>query len=647
MMPEGPEVKAVVRDLRKGIGRRLHSITFVSGRYHNRQLPVGYEHFCASCLPATIVDWNCKGKFIYLVLSSPSLSSSPQLCSPGKDEDELKQEKEATSDEQHSIWITLGMTGRFVSEQAKENAKHIRWYMEIDDDSSVDAQQTKRRLRRIYYADTRNFGTIKFVRSRKQLDDKLQKQLGPDILSSNDDTAFLACCDKYNHWNVCKLLMDQTKIAGIGNYILAECLYRATIDPFVTVGSLPMEAQKRLFREAQLVARESYQSLVNNTTCDFEFQVYGRETTDRGETVLRVTNGPHGRTIWYTERQLSGTDNSLAARGNKPPVKRRVRLNNVSDVREKQSASAPNQETEAHTKPRPRASGNSITRMTAPATKSAVQLTRGNAKLASILATAAEPSSTSTPKSTPPPMRKGTRRMDISSSLLQTIVEPGWKIALSDRLRDLPQFQDVATMLEIEQDSGETVFPPRKEIFAALNLCPLDKLKVVIVGQDPYHGKGQGHGLAFSVRKSVRAPPSLQNIFRELTDSIAIEPPTHGNLEYWARQGVLLLNSVLTVREGNAYSHARKGWEEVTDLIIEAVCQNNKNVVFLLWGNAAAEKVNTLVDDEQHTIIRTSHPSPLGATKTKSPFIGSGCFRRANQALLSAGLDPIDWNVNE
>lgn len=210
-----------------------------------------------------------------------------------------------------------------------------------------------------------------------------------------------------------------------------------------------------------------------------------------------------------------------------------------------------------------------------------------------------------------------------------------------------------------------TVFPPPQDTFTALNWTPLDRVKVVIVGQDPYHGPRQAHGLCFSVQKGERIPPSLRNIYKELMDDPDVHNtftsmPNHGYLERWARQGVLMINTVLTVRKGEANSHQKKGWEEFTDEIIRCVdrhCQKQSKtaegsagagVVFLLWGNPAIHKTKTALPSglSRHTVICTSHPSPLGATKTSNPFLGSRCFSRANKALRTMGYDEIDWNVD-
>ena len=204
----------------------------------------------------------------------------------------------------------------------------------------------------------------------------------------------------------------------------------------------------------------------------------------------------------------------------------------------------------------------------------------------------------------------------------------------------------ITWLLTIRSDAntGATIYPPPQDIFSAFNLCTLEKVKVVIVGQDPYHGIGQGHGLAFSVRKDVPNPPSLRNIFKEAMSDVGIDDPKNtGNLEGWAKQGVLLLNTVLTVRRGEANSHAKWGWEQFTDEVIKTINEKNESFVFLLWGSPAHKKAKK-VDESKHTVIRTSHPSPLGATKTASPFLSSKCFSRANKALIAYGKEPIDWN---
>ncbi|KAL3935946.1 MAG: hypothetical protein SGBAC_008633 [Bacillariaceae sp.] len=218
-------------------------------------------------------------------------------------------------------------------------------------------------------------------------------------------------------------------------------------------------------------------------------------------------------------------------------------------------------------------------------------------------------------------------------------------------------FKGLAKFVQKERKS-KTIFPPPQDVFSALNLTPLDKVRVVIVGQDPYHGPGQAHGLCFSVRKGIAVPPSLRNMYKELIADKAVQnfntKPTHGFLERWAQQGVLMINTVMTVQKGNANSHKKKGWEEVSDEIIRAVdrrCKKEgRGVVFLLWGKPATAKATTALGgsaSSRHRIICTSHPSPLGATKTKSPFTGSKCFSRANDYLKELGYEEtIDWSLD-
>jgi len=185
------------------------------------------------------------------------------------------------------------------------------------------------------------------------------------------------------------------------------------------------------------------------------------------------------------------------------------------------------------------------------------------------------------------------------------------------------------------------VFPPADDVFAALHLTPYATTRVVILGQDPYHGPGQAHGLCFSVRPGVAVPPSLANIHKELAADLGIEPPAHGNLEAWARQGVLLLNATLTVRAGQAASHQGKGWETFTDQVLRAVNDKPHPVVFILWG-ASARRKKSLIDLGRHTVIESAHPSPLSA---HNGFFGSRPFSRTNTALEAAELVPIDWRL--
>ena len=217
-------------------------------------------------------------------------------------------------------------------------------------------------------------------------------------------------------------------------------------------------------------------------------------------------------------------------------------------------------------------------------------------------------------------------------------------------------FERLAKFVAAER-KNQTIYPPACDTFSALNLTPLQDVKVVIVGQDPYHGPNQGHGLCFSVRRGVKVPPSLKNIYKELSNDAKVDfpaggiLPTHGYLERWAKQGVLMLNAVLTVRQGNPNSHGKKGWEAFTDEVLRALdreCEkSNKGLVFLLWGKPASSKAQAILrGGRRHKVICTSHPSPLGATKTDAPFLGSKCFSRANEALKELGMESIDWNVD-
>ena len=192
-----------------------------------------------------------------------------------------------------------------------------------------------------------------------------------------------------------------------------------------------------------------------------------------------------------------------------------------------------------------------------------------------------------------------------------------------------------------EERQRYTVYPPHEQVFAALHLTPYADTRVLILGQDPYHGAGQAHGLCFSVQPGVGIPPSLANIHTELRADLGIEPPGHGNLEAWARQGVLLLNATLTVRAGQAASHQGKGWETFTDQVIRAVNAKPERVVFVLWGTSARKK-KPLIDTTRHTIVESAHPSPLSAS---NGFFGSRPFSRANVALAEAGIEPVDWTL--
>jgi len=206
-----------------------------------------------------------------------------------------------------------------------------------------------------------------------------------------------------------------------------------------------------------------------------------------------------------------------------------------------------------------------------------------------------------------------------------------------------PYMQALKSFLLAEKQAGKRVFPKGGEWFAALDLTPLDEVRVVILGQDPYHGLGQAHGLCFSVRPGVQPPPSLANIYKEIEADLGVRPPRHGFLEHWARQGVLLLNSVLTVEMGRAASHRERGWERFTDAVIRLVAARPDPVVFMLWGSYAQKKAAFVKNVEaggHHLVLKAPHPSPLSA---HNGFFGCRHFSRANEFLIARGLPPIDW----
>ena len=214
-----------------------------------------------------------------------------------------------------------------------------------------------------------------------------------------------------------------------------------------------------------------------------------------------------------------------------------------------------------------------------------------------------------------------------------------WNPVLRSEL-EAPYFKELQRFVHSER-GRQAIYPPHDEVFAALHLTPYASVKVLILGQDPYHGAGQAHGLCFSVRPGVPLPPSLENIFTELEQDVGVRRPDHGCLDCWARQGVLLLNATLTVRAGQAASHQGRGWERFTDAVIEAVNRKAEPVVFILWG-ASARKKRTLIDTSRHAIIESAHPSPLSA---RNGFFGSRPFSRANAALVAAGREPVDWTI--
>ena len=214
-----------------------------------------------------------------------------------------------------------------------------------------------------------------------------------------------------------------------------------------------------------------------------------------------------------------------------------------------------------------------------------------------------------------------------------------WNPLLRDEFAK-PYWADLQSFVTAERAAHE-VFPPAPEVFAALHQTPYAEVKVLILGQDPYHGPGQAHGLCFSVRPGIALPPSLRNIYKELQDDLGIAPPNHGCLDAWTHQGVLLLNTSLTVRARQAASHQGKGWEVFTDEVIKAVSAKDERVVFILWG-ASARKKKALIDRTRHTIIESAHPSPLSA---HNGFFGSKPFSRTNEALEAAGRSPVDWRL--
>lgn len=212
-----------------------------------------------------------------------------------------------------------------------------------------------------------------------------------------------------------------------------------------------------------------------------------------------------------------------------------------------------------------------------------------------------------------------------------------WKSLLSNEI-NAPYFTELLHFLAEEQ-KNHSIFPPKNEIFNAFNHTPLEKIKVVIIGQDPYHGVGQAHGLCFSVNDDVKFPPSLKNIFNELQSDLEIPIPTSGNLTHWAHQGIFLLNNTLTVREKTPTSHQKKGWEEFTDSVIKLISEQKSGVVFLLWGNFAQSKEN-LIDTSKHHILKAAHPSPFSAHRG---FLGCKHFSKTNKILIEQGKNPINF----
>ena len=220
-------------------------------------------------------------------------------------------------------------------------------------------------------------------------------------------------------------------------------------------------------------------------------------------------------------------------------------------------------------------------------------------------------------------------------------IEESWKLVLNEDFES-PNFFNLKTFLENERKSGQVIYPPGSTIFAAFNKTPFDKVKVVILGQDPYHGSGQAHGLSFSVPKNQAIPRSLKNIFKEIKTDLNITMPETGNLEKWAEQGVLLLNATLTVRASQPGSHQNKGWENFTDSVIRQLSSNRTGIVFLLWGKYAQAK-EPLIDTTKHFILKSPHPSPFSADRG---FFGCKHFSKTNEILIREGKSPIDWKLD-
>jgi uracil-DNA glycosylase len=219
-------------------------------------------------------------------------------------------------------------------------------------------------------------------------------------------------------------------------------------------------------------------------------------------------------------------------------------------------------------------------------------------------------------------------------------IEEGWKEILKQEFTR-PYFLQIVNFLRTEKMAGKTIYPPGSLIFNAFNTTPFDKVKVVLLGQDPYHGKGQAHGLSFSVQDGVSTPPSLINIFKELNSDIGVPIAGNGNLTHWAQQGVLLLNASLTVRANEPMSHAKIGWAEFTDAVIKKISEQKMNVVFILWGKFAQEK-QILIDETKHCVLKAAHPSPFSAY---NGFFGCRHFSKTNEYLTKNGIDPIDWKL--
>ena len=221
-------------------------------------------------------------------------------------------------------------------------------------------------------------------------------------------------------------------------------------------------------------------------------------------------------------------------------------------------------------------------------------------------------------------------------------LDESWKYGLSEFLLS-PKMDELKAFLVEEKKADKIIYPPNHLIFNALNTTPLDRVKVVILGQDPYHGPNQAHGLSFSVQKGVALPPSLRNIFHELHADVGVERPKHGDLTHWAEQGVLLLNAVLTVEAGQPTSHQKRGWEEFTDHVIDVLNEQREYIVFILWG-AYAQRKGQRINQDKHLVLKAAHPSPLAANR--GGFFGCKVFSKSNNYLKQHGIEPIDWQLD-
>jgi uracil-DNA glycosylase len=224
---------------------------------------------------------------------------------------------------------------------------------------------------------------------------------------------------------------------------------------------------------------------------------------------------------------------------------------------------------------------------------------------------------------------------------MEVRIESGWKSVLQEEFNK-EYFIRIVDFVKKEISEGKQIYPPGKFIFNAFDKTPFDKLKVVILGQDPYHGTGQAHGLSFSVPKGIKPPPSLVNIFKEIKNDLEIDPPTHGNLEQWAEQGVFLLNAILTVQQGAPTSHSQAGWAFFTDAVIRKISEHKSGIVFLLWGSFARQK-KALIDTKKHFVLESAHPSPFSATN----FFGCKHFSETNKILKAQGLEEINWKLDD